>query len=103
MISSPNLSQRIRLHARTLRKVRLQAQVMVHDGFSAQTIKTYLQRWSRWLRCISEIGSSRQIWQDFLETCWDEALGLMARDLCRAFLTSRRASDGKISAHGQPV
>ena len=103
MIRSAHLSQRIRLHARTLRKARLQAQVMVHDGFSAQTIQTYLQRWSRWWGRISEIGSHQKILQDFLETCRDEQLCLLARDLCQPGFTSRRTSDGKMLALGQPV
>jgi len=57
-------------HARTLRKARMQVQLMVQTGSSARQIKSYLNRFIYWWANTSEIWKYEELVIQFIETCW---------------------------------
>jgi hypothetical protein len=72
---------RIVPHPRTLRKAREQVRLMVFDGLSAQSIRTYLHRWALWWVHASEIWTYEEIIQWFLAACWDATTAAYAAAL----------------------
>jgi RNA-directed DNA polymerase len=71
-------------HARTLRKARIQVQLMVYDGFTAQKISTYLKRYCQWWVRTSGTWEYTQLLLWFMDVCWDARVLAYANDLLRA-------------------
>jgi hypothetical protein len=58
-------------HPRTLRKARMQVQLMVQTGSSARQIRSYLNRFIYWWANTSEIWKYEELIMQLLATCWD--------------------------------
>ena len=58
-------------HPRTLRKARLQVQLMVTDGFSARQIRNYLHRFVLWWTKTIKIWNYAELLMQFCSACYD--------------------------------
>ena len=58
-------------HARTLRKARMQVQLMIYTGFSTRSIRAYLHRYILWWVNASTTWLYHELIEWFIETCWD--------------------------------
>ena len=72
---------RIVPHARTLRKARVQVQLMIADQFSTAFIKNYLHRWTKWWSITVDSWQYHILLQQFLDKCWDHNTAAYARSL----------------------
>src|SRR3990167_11307716 len=68
---SSQAAMRLVPHARTLRKARIQVQLMVTDGDSHQHIKRYLNHFFRWWTKTVDNWKVEELMIQFLRVCWD--------------------------------
>lgn len=86
-----NVPSNIFPHPRTLRKARMQVNIMVLDGLSANRIKNYLHRWVLWWLHTTGIWNFDELLNWFIRYCWDNnpaisvAAGLLREHESRLF------------------
>ncbi len=81
---SQNALLRIRPHPRTLRKAREQVKQMVHNGFSAQYIRSYLRQWTVWWVSTSKTWNYNELLIWFMDACWDINIAAPAASLLQS-------------------
>jgi hypothetical protein len=77
---------RIVPHQRTLRKARMQVQLMVQTGFSTRRIRSYLHRFVLWWVNATRTWNYNELIRWFCKACFDitpaaYAAGLLLRDI----------------------
>ena len=96
-----NVSSSFVPHARTLRKARLQVNIMVFDGLSAKRIMSYLQRWAAWWLQTAGIWEYKELLNWFIRSCWSNnpaasiAAELLELPISRTFCTRPDSGENK--------
>ena len=84
-----------------VRKARENIRWMVADEVSLQKIKHYFVRWARWWVRTATVWDFQTLVEQFISTCWHEALAAIATDVLATYLTgldTRANSCGEILA-----
>ena len=98
-----NVSGNFFPHERTLRKARMQVNIMVYDGLSANRIRNYLHHWVLWWLRTTGIWTYDDLLKKLIDSCWPNnpaisiAKGLLLRHTTRR-LTVATANPNTINA-----
>ena len=87
---------RIAPHARTLRKARMQVQLMVHTGSSARQIRGYLNRFIHWRVNSSETWKYDELLLQFIKVCWDKRTAAYAAAMLDHYLKQSRSYETNV-------
>ena len=68
---SQSVSNRFFPHPRTLRKARMQVNIMVFNGFSIRRIRNYLHRWLVWWLRTAVIWKYDELLNWLIHSCWE--------------------------------
>lgn len=88
----PHAPIRIKPHSRTLRKARIQVQLMVITGFSTRRIRSYLYRFFIWWTNTTKIWSIEELAKWFCDSCFDSTPANYATGVLYQYLTKSNSS-----------